>query len=107
MDSFLKDILKNEQFIKIIPAEYAKQLKTDFANDKQKWYNVISPAKKADELIVATNNDYSQIWDDYCACCFKPIDKYTTEEYYVTSDKLTWLCKDCYQSLFTLSKTNN
>ena len=47
MDSFLKDILKNEQFIKIIPAEYAKQLKTDFANDKQKWYNVISPAKKS------------------------------------------------------------
>ena len=107
MDNFLANIFKKEQFVKLVPAKYAEQLKSDFACDNQKWYNAICPAKKADELIEATNNDYSKIWQAYCACCFKPIDQHTTEAYYVTNDKLTWICQDCYRSLLAAYKTNH
>lgn len=67
-----------ETFSKIYPNTYAEKLKEDFLKDTSLWYKRVLPIEKADELINKTNGDYSEIWEDHCACCFKEINKNTT-----------------------------
>lgn len=87
---------EEEKFVKIIPGEYALKLKEEFTNHPEKWYGVIIPKSVADELIVKTNDDYSQIWHEHCMECWISIDK-NTEECYVSEDGFTWLCSDCFK----------
>ena len=99
MDEFLKG-LRNEKFKIVNPKKYALDLREKFIQNPLLWYEVIIPHDKAEELIIQTNNNYSEIWHEHCACCFCPIDKNTLEDCYISEDKLTWLCKKCYGKLF-------
>ena len=91
--------LKNEKFQRISPKRYAAELKEKFRNNPALWRERILPAEKVDELIKATNGDYSEIWDNYCQLCFKPINKHTTEDCYLSEDELSWVCASCFQEL--------
>lgn len=104
MDIFLKNLLLKDDFMKIDPQQYAAKLKNDFENDPKKWKEVITPAAKADELFFATQGDYAKIWEEHCACCFKTIDRNTTDDCYASKDRLTWLCAKCYDRLSNDSK---
>ncbi len=99
IDEFYKYHTVKEKFNKIYPNKFAEILKEKFKADKSLWYKAVIPKIKADELIVKTNNDYSLVWETYCACCFKTIDCATHEECYVSGDYITWLCKDCFLQL--------
>ena len=94
MDFFIEKIQK-EKFRKVTMESFIQELKIKFSA-KELWYTVISPAYKADELYEKTGGDYSKIWHEHCANCFKPINIDTTEECYVSEDGYTWLCKQCY-----------
>ncbi|MCH5147325.1 MAG: hypothetical protein J1F61_04905 [Clostridiales bacterium] len=89
----------NEKFKIISPQKYALELKERFLNNPALWYERISPKSKADEFIKATNCDYSEIWHDHCAVCFKPIDKDTTENVYLSEDEFTWVCESCFKEI--------
>ena len=91
--------IKNVKFKIVSPQKYAAELKERFFNNSALWYERISPKNKADELIKVTNCDYSEIWDDHCAVCFKPIDKHTTEDFYSSEDGFTWMCVNCYREM--------
>lgn len=91
---------QKDKFEKILPAEYAEELRKRFVANPQLWQNVITPAKKADELRIKTNNDYSQIWETYCDNCFMTIDKSTKQVCYVSEDQITFLCSACYSKIF-------
>ena len=91
--------IKNEKFKIVSPQKYAAELKERFFNNSELWYERISPKSKADELIKATNGDYSEIWDDHCAVCFKTIDKNTTENVYLSEDEFTWVCENCFKKM--------
>ena len=94
MDNNLKEIITNKVFEKIKPCFYAQELKKKFLNNPALWYEVILPNSKVAELVKMTNNDYSEIWEDHCAICFKPINKNIVENYYVTEDRFTWICAE-------------
>ena len=100
MDKFLKGLL-NESFKKVSPRKYALDLREKFMQNPLLWYDVIIPHNKAEELIRVTNNDYSEIWNEHCACCFSHINKNILEDCFISEDELTWLCKNCYNKLFT------
>lgn len=93
--------IRNERFHGVYPKDYADKLKKKFSQNKAIWYERIIPTSKADELFVSTGGDYSKIWDTYCECCFKNINKNTKELCFVSEDELTWLCKDCYEDIFS------
>ena len=93
------DEIKNEKFALISPHEHAAKLKEMFFNNVALWYERIIPASKADELIKVTNGDFSEIWHEHCAVCFKSIDKHTTEKVYLSEDEFTWLCENCFNEL--------
>lgn len=99
-DKTFYEEIKNEKFKSIYPKDYADKLKKSFSIDKSLWYKRISPAAKADELYAYTNGDYSEIWHVHCERCFKSIDKNTKELCYISDDEITWLCEECYNSLF-------
>ena len=91
--------IKNMRFKKVSPQKYAEELKERFFNNPKLWYERISPKSKADELIKATNGDYSEIWDDYCPICFKSIDKHTTQDFYLSEEGLTCMCENCFNEM--------
>lgn len=93
------DELKNSQFTLVSPKKYAEDLKKRFFENPDLWYERITPASVAEELRETVEGDYSEIWDDYCAVCYKPISKDTTEDFYISEDELTWICKDCFEKL--------
>ncbi len=95
----ISDEIKNEKFALVSPQEYAAKLKEMFFNNVALWYERIIPASKADELMKVTNGDFSEIWHDHCAVCFKTIDKHTTEKVYLSEDEFDWLCENCYNEL--------
>ena len=99
MDNYLKEIVKDKIFEKVKPCNYAKDLKRRFSKNPELWYQVISPASKVEELIKSTQNDYSQIWDEHCINCFKPVNKDTEENFYVSGDKFSWICQECFEKL--------
>ena len=102
MDSYKVDIYKdimNDKFKKISPQTYAAELKERFFQNTALWYERISPASVADEFIKSTNGDYSEIWHDHCAVCFKPIDKHTAEDFYLSEDEFTPLCENCFEEM--------
>ena len=91
--------LKDMQFTLISPKKYAEGLKEMFYSNPSLWYKRISPESVADELMETVEEDYSEIWHEYCAVCFKPIDKDSTEDFYLSEDEFTWVCKECYEKL--------
>ena len=93
------ELLKNLQFKIVSPKKYAEDLKEMFFSNPSLWYERISPASVAEELRVTTEGDYSEIWDDHCVFCYKPIDKNITENFYLSEDEFTWVCKDCFENL--------
>lgn len=93
------ELLKNLQFRIISPKKHAENLKEIFFNNPELWYERITPASVAEELRGTTKGDYSEIWDDHCVFCYKPIDKNTTENFYLSEDEFTWVCKDCFEKL--------
>lgn len=101
MDPFYEfyESIKKAKYKPTSPKAYAEKLKELFFNNDALWYERISPASKADELKKATNGDYSEIWDDHCQICFKPIDKNTTEIFYLSEDELTWVCESCFKKM--------
>ena len=99
MDEFLKGLC-NEKFKIVNPQKYALGLREKFIQNPLLWYKVIIPHNVAEELLRQTNNDYSEIWHEHCACCFCSIDKNNSEDCYISEDELTWLCKKCYSELF-------
>ena len=90
---------KNIKYELVSPYEYAKKLKQKFSQNKSLWYKSVIPAEKAEELIQTTNNDYSEIWETHCDCCFKVINKNTSERCYASQDRLSWLCESCYNKI--------
>lgn len=97
-DKYFREFFNlDENFIMVNPEQYARQLKQRFEVDKELWYKAVSPELKAQQLIDATGNDYSQIWEEHCDCCFKEINENSKEVCYLSEDKITWLCKDCYE----------
>lgn len=98
-DKFIMKII-TESFEQVDPYQFAKQLKICFNKDPSLWFQRITPRDKALELMQITNGDYSEIWEDYCVNCFKTINKKTKQKCFVSEDKLTWLCSDCYFKLF-------
>ncbi len=101
-DKFLDDLTK-EHFEEVYPFEYATKLKIRFIETPSLWYQVIVPPAMADKLRKETNGDYSIIWHEHCNSCFTNIDKSTKDKCYVSSDKLTWLCTECYNKLFKIN----
>lgn len=103
MDNSYKELLKelkSYNYSEVSPKKYAEDLKVKFKNNNELWYKSITPKVRAEELKKDTGNDYSEIWHVHCDCCFKSIDKDTKELCYVSEDELTWLCNECYNSLF-------
>ena len=98
MDNNLK-IVTDKMFEKVRPSNYAKELKTKFLYNPSLWYKVILPASKGAGLVKATNNDYSEIWEEHCAVCFKHINKDIDDDFYVSKDRFTWICKECFEKL--------
>lgn len=92
-----------EQFTEVNPQEFASKIKEEFIQDKSLWYKVIAPPTKANELMLRTHGDYSLIWHEHCACCWDTINKCSHETCFVSSNRLTWLCKNCYKKLFDKS----
>ncbi len=108
MEKYIFDYFKNFfdssiSYQKVFPYQYAAQLKIKFSKDKSLWYGAVTPKEKADELIKATGNDYSKVWQTYCECCFINIDASTLSACYTTEDFVTWLCEKCYNKLKLLS----
>lgn len=101
-DNFL-EVIKKEEFMIVYPNEYAKSLKEKFLRDTSLWYKHIIPLSKAKELLESTNGDYSLIWEERCASCFKEINKSTKELCYVSKDGLTWFCSDCYNKVIAIN----
>lgn len=104
-DEFLCNLL-SESFDSINIKEYTSVLKDRYFNSPSLWYERITPKSKALELMHITNGDYSEIWEEYCCCCFKEINKNTQDVCFVTKDKMTWLCKPCYETLIGGIKNN-
>ena len=98
LDCFIEQIQK-EKFEKVSIEKILKELKNRFST-KELWHTVIMPTQKADELYEKMGGDYSKIWHEHCANCFKPINKDTLEECSVSEDGLTWLCPQCYNDIF-------
>ncbi|MDE7296314.1 MAG: hypothetical protein K2N84_03520 [Clostridia bacterium] len=98
-----KDYVKSlllEKFTKVNPSIYAKKLKEKFSRDKSLWYKAITPKEVADKMYQEVNGDYSQLWEERCAVCFCDINKDVMTDCYISNDKLTWLCENCYHTLF-------
>lgn len=91
------DELKNLQFALVSPKKYAEELKDKFFKNPNLWYERITPASVAEQLRETVEGDYSEIWDDHCALCYQPITKDSTEDFYLSEDELTWICKDCFE----------
>lgn len=91
--------LKNLQFKIVSPKKYAEKLKEMFFNNPSLWYERISPTSIAEQLRETTKGDYSEIWDDHCAVCYKPITKDNTENFYLSEDEFTWVCEKCFEKL--------
>ena len=91
------DELTNLKFKAVVPQKYAEELKEKFFNNPDLWYEKISPASVAKELMETVEGDYSEIWNDYCALCDKPIDKNTTENFYLSEEECAWICRDCFE----------
>lgn len=90
----------NDRFNKVLPNEFAQKIKIRFQQDPDLWFGVITPKSKAEELLKATDNDYSLIWHTHCDNCFKTIDKSLQENCFVSEDEITWLCNKCYCAIF-------
>ena len=90
---------KDDKFTQVIPAQFAEKLRVAFIENPKLWDLVITPKTAVAELKQLTSNDYSEIWDTYCDCCFKPINKNTLEMCYVSEDYITWLCENCYKKI--------
>lgn len=86
-------------FKKFYPKEYAKKLREDFLKNNSLWFERITPAEKARELMQKTRGDFSEVWEDYCVNCFKEINKNTEEPIYLSLDEATCLCEKCYNIL--------
>lgn len=86
-----------EKFTALYPKDYAEEINKAFEKDPSLWFGVIIPKEKAEQLKRETKCDYSLIWHEHCSRCWKNIDKETDELCYVSEDKLTWLCSECFK----------
>ena len=75
-------------FKKFYPKEYAKKLREDFLKNNSLWFERITPAEKAKELMQKTK-----------VSCFKEINKNTEEPIYLSLYENTCLCEKCYNNL--------
>lgn len=87
------------KYIKVIPKEYAEQIRIQFFKDPCLWYKVILPKEKAEELMKQTHGDYSLVWHEHCEQCWKRIDCSTEEECFVSEDSLSWWCATCFKQI--------
>lgn len=101
-DKYINE-LKNEifgvKFSAVCPQQYAMSVRIQYMKNPLKWFESILPKEKAIELKEKTQGDFSKIWHVHCSCCFKNIDKNTTEKCYVSEDDRIWLCSDCYNNI--------
>lgn len=94
-----KDFNK-DNFEEIYPLEYALQQKEQFLADTSLWEKRILNASDAEWMQKLSKGDYSKFWYTHCVSCGERIDIHTQNSCYVTQDRLTWLCSDCYLRKF-------